>query len=109
MNWETPATKREVALAVVFLGLLLNLIFFPVLWGNKTLLTSAWDVPSIMPFGAYYPGSPRPPHIAGQSTQARRPGKMRPGSKTSLRNTGKSTTFLYGILMPLMGPHLQLP
>ena len=63
MNWETPATKKEVALAALFLGLLLNLIFFPVLWGDKTLLTSAWDVPSIMPSGAYHPGPGLPSHV----------------------------------------------
>jgi hypothetical protein len=61
MNWHTTATKREAALAVLFLGLLLNVIFFPVLWGNKTLLTSSWDVPSVMPSGAYHPAPPSPP------------------------------------------------
>jgi hypothetical protein len=64
MNWHATATKREAALAVLFLGLLLSIIFFPALWGDKTLLNSSWDVPSIMPSGAYHPGPPPPLRIA---------------------------------------------
>jgi hypothetical protein len=64
VNFETRIGKRDAAIAALLLGLLLNAIFFPILWGNKTLLTSSWDAPSIMPSGAYRPGLQRPPHIA---------------------------------------------
>lgn len=39
--------------AALILGLILNVVFLPALWGGKTLLMSAWDAPSIMPTGAY--------------------------------------------------------
>jgi hypothetical protein len=40
--------------AALFLALVLNLVFFPVIWGNKTLLLSSRDAPSVMPTGAFH-------------------------------------------------------
>src|ERR1039458_3882514 len=45
--------KMERVKAALILGLVLNVVFFPTLWGGKTLLMSSWDAPSIMPSGAY--------------------------------------------------------
>lgn len=45
--------KKNAFQASVFLIVILNIFFFPVIWGNKTLLTSIKGVPSIMPYGAY--------------------------------------------------------
>lgn len=45
--------NREALRAALFLGLILNAIFFPALWGGRTLLLSSWEAPSIMPSGAY--------------------------------------------------------
>lgn len=45
--------RKEAAQVALILALLLNAIFFPVLWGGKTLLESSWDAPSIMGSGAY--------------------------------------------------------
>lgn len=45
--------KREGVRSAFILGLILNVIFFPALWGGKTLLMSSWDAPSVMPSGAY--------------------------------------------------------
>lgn len=44
---------KERIKAAVFLMLVLNLIFFPALWGNKTLLLASRDVPSITDLGAF--------------------------------------------------------
>ena len=62
MNWQTPP-KREWVQAVLVLAFILNGIFFPAIWGGKTLLNSAWDAPSVMPSGAYHP-DPAPAHFA---------------------------------------------
>jgi hypothetical protein len=40
--------------AALILAFVLNLIFFPVLWGNKTLLLSSRDASSILPGGAFH-------------------------------------------------------
>lgn len=45
--------KKESFQASVFLIVILNIFFFPVIWGNKTLMTSVKDAASIMPYGAY--------------------------------------------------------
>jgi hypothetical protein len=45
--------KMERVKAALILGLVLNVVFFPTLWGGKTLLMSSWDAPSIMPSGAF--------------------------------------------------------
>src|SRR5690348_12688360 len=45
------AAKENVQAASILL-LLLNIFFFPFLWGNKTLLLSARGAPSILPGGA---------------------------------------------------------
>jgi len=51
-----PADRRvlrEHMFAAVVLLLLLNLCFFPCIWGSKTLLQSARTVPSVLPHGAW--------------------------------------------------------
>jgi len=48
---RTWAASESLQAAIV-LALLLNVFFFPFLWGNKTLLLSARGAPSIMPDGA---------------------------------------------------------
>jgi hypothetical protein len=45
--------QPEMLLPCLVLLALLNVIFFPVLWGNKTLIHSAGDAASIMPYGAF--------------------------------------------------------
>jgi hypothetical protein len=45
--------QSEALLAALVLLVLLNLLFFPVIWGDKTLIHSAGDAASIMPYGAY--------------------------------------------------------
>ncbi|MBS1954383.1 MAG: YfhO family protein [Cyanobacteria bacterium SZAS-4] len=45
--------QPETWLPCLFLLVLLNVLFFPVLWGQKTLIHSSGDAPSIMPYGAY--------------------------------------------------------
>ena len=54
--------KKKGVQAALILGLILNAIFFPMLWGGKTLLMSSWDAPSIMQSGAYDP-DPLPSRI----------------------------------------------
>jgi membrane protein YfhO len=54
--------KIEWVKAALVLGLVLNVVFFPALWGNKTLLMSSWDASSIMPSGAY-DTDPVPSHV----------------------------------------------
>jgi hypothetical protein len=51
--------NREIVWAAAILIALLHLCFFSCIWGDKTLLESARDQPSIMPQGAWA-GSPRP-------------------------------------------------
>jgi len=53
----TWLAAHQVLSAAMALGLLLNLCFFPFIWGNRTLLASARStpyVPSVMPNGAFY-------------------------------------------------------
>jgi hypothetical protein len=61
MKWKAPL-HREGVRASLILALILNVIFFPALWGNRTLLSSAWSAPSVMPGGAYHQGT-APPHF----------------------------------------------
>ena len=63
MKWKSNLQSEALG-ASSLLIVLLSIIFFPVLWGNKTLLLAAWEVPSIMQEGAYYPGHPKPPRIS---------------------------------------------
>lgn len=49
--------NKHIKVCIILL-LLLNVFFFPVLWGNKTLMSGARDAPSIMPGGAYGDVSP---------------------------------------------------
>jgi Bacterial membrane protein YfhO len=44
---------REGTYAVLILLCVLNLCFFPCIWGTKTLLASSQDAPSILPRGAW--------------------------------------------------------
>ncbi|MGH6824149.1 YfhO family protein [Methyloceanibacter sp.] len=44
---------KEWVYATLSLAVILNLLFFPVLWMDQTLLLSVRDAPSIMPSGAY--------------------------------------------------------
>jgi len=50
--------SEQVQIGLILL-FLLNCFFFPVIWGNKTLMTGVRDAPSIMPGGAY--GEVTPP------------------------------------------------
>jgi hypothetical protein len=52
MTWKV-LIKKEGTRASLVLALMLNVIFFPALWGGKTLLMSARDAPSITKAGAY--------------------------------------------------------
>jgi hypothetical protein len=52
MTWKA-LIKKEGTRASLVLALILNIVFFPALWGGKTLLMSARDAPSIMKVGAY--------------------------------------------------------
>lgn len=52
MTWKA-LIKKEGTRASLVLALMLNVIFFPALWGGKTLLMSARDAPSITKAGAY--------------------------------------------------------
>jgi hypothetical protein len=45
---------RDFLKAALFLLIVLNLLFFPVLWGNKTLLLSSRDAPSVTQSGAFH-------------------------------------------------------
>ena len=45
--------SSERAIVTIVLLVVLNLLFFPVIWGDKTLIHSASDAASIMPHGAY--------------------------------------------------------
>ena len=47
-------SKHETFAAVVVLSLILNICFFPFLWGNATLLAGSRGVGSVMPDGAWY-------------------------------------------------------
>jgi hypothetical protein len=62
MNWKV-LFNREGVRAGLILALILNAVFLPAVWGGRTLLASAWSVPSVMPTGAYHQGS-APPHFA---------------------------------------------
>jgi hypothetical protein len=52
--------KRQTLSAALLLILALHLCFFPFIWGNKTLLSAARGVASIVPNGAFYGGSQGP-------------------------------------------------
>jgi hypothetical protein len=58
-----PLLRWEALWAGLLLALILNAIFYPAIWGGKTLLSSAWSTASIMPSGAYHPG-PTPIHVS---------------------------------------------
>jgi Bacterial membrane protein YfhO len=62
MNWKV-VFNREGVRAGLILALILNAVFLPALWGGRTLLASAWSVPSVTPSGAYHQGS-APRHFA---------------------------------------------
>ena len=51
---------KEGGRAALLLALLLNILFFPFIWGNKTFLESARTQPSIMPNGAWNGNTPNP-------------------------------------------------
>ena len=50
------ARVRESLWAGCILTLLLVVVFFPAVLGTRTLLSSAWTAPSVMPGGAYHEG-----------------------------------------------------
>jgi len=52
MRYKTLLDNEYIRSSLVLI-LLLNLFFFPVIWGNRTLMTSVRDVRSILPSGAY--------------------------------------------------------
>lgn len=45
--------NNEYIMAGLILAIILNIFFFPVIWGDKTLMLAVRDAPSIMPSGAY--------------------------------------------------------
>jgi hypothetical protein len=51
-----PSLRRESLWVGFILALLLVALFFPAVSGTRTLLTSAWGAPSVMPDGAYHEG-----------------------------------------------------
>ncbi len=57
MFWNA-LIRTEGIRASLILALILNVVFFPALWGGKTLLMSARDAPSIMQSGAYQQDRP---------------------------------------------------
>ena len=57
MNWQA-LLGREWLRAAAVLAFILNVIFFPFIWGDKTLLMSARDAPSITRSGAYHQDPP---------------------------------------------------
>jgi Bacterial membrane protein YfhO len=53
--------RNQSVQAALVLFAILNVAFFPFLWGDKTLLASAREVPSVLPGGAFGEGDePRP-------------------------------------------------
>lgn len=57
MPWN-QLVRTEGIRGSLILALILNVVFFPALWGGKTLLMSSRDAASIMPSGAYNPDMP---------------------------------------------------
>lgn len=53
LRWN-ELIKNEGVRASLVLALILNVLFFPALWGGRTLLMSAWDAASVMQSGAYH-------------------------------------------------------
>ena len=62
MKWKALLNHDGVKAGLVLL-LILNAIFFPAIWGDKTLIDSAWNAPSVMLSGAYHPGA-APSHFS---------------------------------------------
>ncbi len=62
--------KHSNLAAVLILGLVLNVCFFPFIWGHKTLLASSRGVASILPNGAFYGGSAGPAFQRGNDMDA---------------------------------------
>ena len=58
-KWAKRVAASEASRAALILIIILNVLFFPCIWGNKTLLESARSNPSIMPKGAWA-GKPAP-------------------------------------------------
>lgn len=52
-KWTAKLLRSESTLAAAILIIILNIVFFPCVWGNKTMLESARLWPSIMPTGAW--------------------------------------------------------
>jgi hypothetical protein len=50
-NWIGREYRHEHALAATALAVLLNVMFFPYIWGNLNLMSSANDVPSVTALG----------------------------------------------------------
>jgi hypothetical protein len=69
---ERGATRRDCAKALLILTIVLNALFFPGLWGERSLLMSAQSVPSITATGAY--GPPREVHPSTVTPDAGAPG-----------------------------------
>jgi hypothetical protein len=65
---------KEWVYASLSLAVILNLLFFPVLWMDKTLLLNVRDAPSIMPSGAFEPDpAKRTPKPFGRTPDAGAP------------------------------------
>jgi hypothetical protein len=60
---------RETLYASIILFIVVNAAFFPVLWGNRTLLASARDASSVYSAGAL-PNTPRPPILRSRDIGA---------------------------------------
>lgn len=63
-------SKHQTGTATLILILVLHICFFPFIWGNKTLLSGSRGVPSVMPDGAWYGGSPGPSLYRGNDMGA---------------------------------------
>jgi len=90
--------KKKGVQAALILGLILNAIFFPTLWGGKTLLLSSWDAPSIMPSGAYNPHH-LPSHISRTPDPGAPAWQIEPWFKII------STQYWKEHQLPLWNPH----
>ena len=107
MKWKS-ILQSEALGASLLLVMLLNVVFFPALWGGKTLMLAAWDVASITPEGAYYPDHPQRLRIGRPPMVAARAGLRNLGSRRFPKNIGVTISSHFGTLTPHMGRRSQL-
>ncbi len=80
MHFTGKLLKNECLRAGLVLIVVLNAAFFPVIWGNKSLMLGIGNTASIMPNGAY--GDVRGLKGDAQGTRALPPGSPNPGSRS---------------------------